>query len=131
VLDKDEEAGIESYERFAEQFRCASEESGRDQYLVPYFISGHPGSTLRDMVDLAIYLKKKGMRPRQVQDFIPTPMAMATCMYYTGIDPFTRSPCTRRRTCATKGSRRRSFCTGTRRTTTRPARRSSRRGEAT
>ena len=92
VLDKMKKPGIESYERFAEQFRCASEASGREQYLVPYFISGHPGSTLRDMVELAIYLKKRNMRPRQVQDFIPTPMAMATCMYYTGIDPFTRKP---------------------------------------
>ena len=62
---------------------------GKDQYDVPYFISGHPGSTLDDMVDLAIWLKKNGRRPRQVQDFIPTPMAMATCMYYTGLDPMT------------------------------------------
>jgi radical SAM superfamily enzyme YgiQ (UPF0313 family) len=59
---------------------------------VPYFISGHPGSTLQDMVDLALYLKKNDLRPRQVQDFIPTPMSMAACMYYTGIDPFTRKP---------------------------------------
>ena len=84
--------GIESYERFAEQFKCASEESGKNQFLVPYFISGHPGSTLADMIDLAQYLKRNGSRPRQVQDFIPTPMAMATCMYHTGIDPFTMQP---------------------------------------
>ncbi|XXZ41643.1 DUF3362 domain-containing protein [Sorangium sp. So ce327] len=92
MLDKMKKPGIESYERFAEQFRCASEEAGKNQFLVPYFISGHPGSTLRDMVDLAIYLKKSGMRPRQVQDFIPTPMSMAACMYHTGIDPLTREP---------------------------------------
>jgi uncharacterized radical SAM protein YgiQ len=92
VLDKMKKPGIESYERFAEQFQCASEEAGKNQFLVPYFISGHPGSTLRDMVDLALWLKQSGMRPRQVQDFIPTPMSMATCMYYTGIDPFTRKP---------------------------------------
>jgi uncharacterized radical SAM protein YgiQ len=92
VLDKMKKPGIESYERFAEQFRCASEDAGKSQFLVPYFISGHPGSSLKDMVDLAIYLKQKGMRPRQVQDFIPTPMSMATCMYHTGIDPFTRKP---------------------------------------
>lgn len=92
VLDKMKKPGIESYERFAEQFQCASEEAGKNQFLVPYFISGHPGSTLKDMVDLALWLKKKGMRPRQVQDFIPTPMSMATCMYYTGIDPFTKAP---------------------------------------
>lgn len=92
VLDQMKKPGIESYERFAEQFRCASESAGKEQYLVPYFISGHPGSTLRDMVDLALYLKKNKMRPRQVQDFIPTPMSMAACMYYTGIDPFTKKP---------------------------------------
>ncbi|MDI1476078.1 YgiQ family radical SAM protein [Polyangium sp. y55x31] len=92
VLDKMKKPGIESYERFAEQFQCASEEAGKNQFLVPYFISGHPGSSLKDMVDLALWLKKKGMRPRQVQDFIPTPMSMATCMYYTGIDPFTKAP---------------------------------------
>ncbi|MDC3956620.1 YgiQ family radical SAM protein [Polyangium jinanense] len=92
VLDKMKKPGIESYERFAEQFQCASEEAGKNQFLVPYFISGHPGSALKDMVDLALWLKKKGMRPRQVQDFIPTPMSMATCMYYTGIDPFTKAP---------------------------------------
>lgn len=92
VLDRMKKPGIESYERFAEEFRCASEAAGKDQYLVPYFISGHPGSTLRDMVDLALYLKKNKMRPRQVQDFIPTPMSMAACMYYTGLDPFTKKP---------------------------------------
>ncbi len=92
VLDKMKKPGIESYERFVEQFSCASEAAGKDQYLVPYLISGHPGSTLEDMVDLAVYLKRHGYRPRQVQDFIPTPMSMATSMYYTGLDPFTREP---------------------------------------
>jgi uncharacterized radical SAM protein YgiQ len=92
VLDRMKKPGIQSYERFVEQFRCASESAGKEQHLVPYFISGHPGSTLREMVDLAVYLKQNGMRPRQVQDFIPTPMSMAACMYYTGLDPFTRKP---------------------------------------
>lgn len=92
VLDKMKKPGIESYERFASAFSCASEESGKQQFLVPYFISGHPGSTLVDMVDLALWLKARNMRPRQVQDFIPTPMSMATCMYYTGIDPLSREP---------------------------------------
>jgi uncharacterized radical SAM protein YgiQ len=92
VLDKMKKPGIESYERFANEFQCASQEAGKDQHLVPYFISGHPGSTLKDMVDLAIYLKKNNLRPRQVQDFIPTPMSMATSMYYTGKDPFTGEP---------------------------------------
>ncbi|MBL8678779.1 MAG: YgiQ family radical SAM protein [Myxococcales bacterium] len=90
VLDKMKKPGIEHYDRFVEQFQCASKESGKEQHLVPYFISGHPGSTLEAMVDLAVYLKQNHMKPRQVQDFIPTPMSMATCMYYTGKDPFTR-----------------------------------------
>ncbi len=82
--------GKESYERFAEQFACASKEAGKEQHLVPYYISGHPGTTDDAMIKLAVYLKKRGIRPRQVQDFIPTPMSMATAMYYTGYDPFTR-----------------------------------------
>jgi uncharacterized radical SAM protein YgiQ len=85
--------GIESYDRFTDQFRCASEAAGKEQYLVPYFISGHPGSTLADMISMAQYLKKKGYRPRQVQDFIPTPMSLAATMYHTGIDPLTMQPC--------------------------------------
>ncbi|HTJ82816.1 MAG TPA: DUF3362 domain-containing protein, partial [Polyangiaceae bacterium] len=92
VLDKMKKPGVESYERFASTFQCASEAAGKDQFLVPYFISGHPGSTLEDMVDLALWLKERNMRPRQVQDFIPTPMSMATCMYFTGIDPLSREP---------------------------------------
>ncbi len=92
VLDRMKKPGIESYERFAEEFSCASREAGKEQHLVPYFISGHPGSTLGEMVDLAVYLKQHDLRPRQVQDFIPTPMSMAACMYYTGIDPFTKKP---------------------------------------
>jgi uncharacterized radical SAM protein YgiQ len=92
VLEKMKKPGIESYERFQAMFSCASRDAGKEQYDIPYFISGHPGSTLADMVDLALWLKKNGRRPRQVQDFIPTPMAMATCMYYTGIDPLTMQP---------------------------------------
>ena len=92
VLEKMKKPGIESYERFQTMFACASRDAGKEQYDIPYFISGHPGSTLEDMVELALWLKKNGRRPRQVQDFIPTPMAMATCMYYTGIDPLTMQP---------------------------------------
>jgi uncharacterized radical SAM protein YgiQ len=92
VLDKMKKPSIKSYERFAETFCRASESAGKEQYLVPYFITGHPGSTLKDTIELAIYLKNKGMRPRQIQDFIPTPMAMATTMFYTGIDPLTMEP---------------------------------------
>ncbi|MFO0664671.1 MAG: YgiQ family radical SAM protein [Polyangiaceae bacterium] len=92
VLDKMKKPAISAYEGFAEAFCQASESAGKEQYLVPYFITGHPGSTLKDTVKLALYLKEKGMRPRQIQDFIPTPMAVATTMYYTGIDPLTMNP---------------------------------------
>lgn len=92
VLDKMKKPGVESYDRFAEMFACASENAGKDQHLVPYYISGHPGSTLESMISLALYLKEKGLRPRQVQDFIPTPMSMATSMYVTGLDPFSQEP---------------------------------------
>ncbi len=92
VLAKMKKPGIANYERFAERFACASEAAGKEQYLIPYFISGHPGSTIDDMISLALWLKARGMRPRQVQDFIPTPMSMATCMHVTGIDPLTMQP---------------------------------------
>jgi uncharacterized radical SAM protein YgiQ len=87
VLDKMKKPPVEHYERFAQAFCQASEQAGKEQYLVPYFITAHPGSTLKDTVELALWLKARGMRPRQVQDFIPTPMAIATAMFFTGIDP--------------------------------------------
>lgn len=89
VLAKMKKPGIAAYERFAQAFCQASEQAGKEQYLVPYFIVGHPGSTLKDTIELALWLKKNGMRPRQIQEFIPTPMAIATAMYVTGIDPLT------------------------------------------
>jgi len=92
VLEKMKKPPVQHYERFAQAFCQASEEAGKEQYLVPYFITGHPGSTLKDTIDLALWLKARGMRPRQVQDFIPTPMAIATAMFYTGIDPMTMEP---------------------------------------
>jgi len=92
VLEKMKKPGKESYERFAEMFACESKAAGKDQHLVPYYISGHPGSTVASMIGLALYLKKRGVRPRQVQDFIPTPMSMATSMWFTGLDPFTKEP---------------------------------------
>lgn len=92
VLEKMKKPPIASYERFAATFCKASEDAGKEQYLVPYFITGHPGSTLKDTIELALYLKERNMRPRQIQDFIPTPMAVATTMYHTGIDPLTREP---------------------------------------
>lgn len=89
VLRHMKKPGIESYEHFASSFCEASAEAGKEQYLVPYFIAGHPGSSFADTIKLATWLKQRGMKPRQVQEFIPTPMAVATAMYYTGIDPLT------------------------------------------
>lgn len=82
----------DSFERFAAMFGEESEKAGKKQFLVPYFIASHPGSDLRAMIDLAVYLKQAGYKPDQVQDFIPAPMDIATCMYYTGIDPMSRKP---------------------------------------
>ncbi|MCL2448197.1 MAG: YgiQ family radical SAM protein, partial [Polyangiaceae bacterium] len=92
VLDKMKKPPIEHYERFVQSFCRASEQAGKQQYLVPYFIAAHPGSTMRDTIDLALWLKRQNLRPRQVQEFIPTPMAIATAMYFTGIDPLTMQP---------------------------------------
>ncbi len=92
VLQKMKKPPIESYERFAQTFCQASEAAGKEQYLIPYLITGHPGATLGDTIELALYLKRNRMRPRQIQDFIPTPMSMATAMYYTGYDPETLEP---------------------------------------
>ncbi len=83
---------IASYERFAKAFTQESQRAGKKQYLIPYLIAGHPGETMEDAIELALYLKRHEMRPRQVQEFIPTPMSMATAMYYTGIDPATGRP---------------------------------------
>lgn len=81
-----------SFERFAEAFARESAAVGKEQYLVPYFIAGHPGSTLDDMIELAVFLKRAGYRPRQVQDFVPAPMDLATSVFYTGLDPHTLEP---------------------------------------
>jgi uncharacterized radical SAM protein YgiQ len=80
------------FETFADKFQRASARAGKEQYLVPYFIASHPGSRVEDMIELAVFLKKHGYRPRQVQDFIPAPMDIATCIYHTGIDPLTMAP---------------------------------------
>jgi uncharacterized radical SAM protein YgiQ len=78
---------VETFLDFAEEFRKAV--PGRKLYLVPYFMAGHPGCDLDAMIRLAQFLKRTGYRPEQVQDFVPLPMEVATCMYYTGLDPFT------------------------------------------
>jgi uncharacterized radical SAM protein YgiQ len=81
----------DNFQGFARAFDKASKVAGKPkQYLVPYFIASHPGSDLHAMIDLALFLKRNGYRPDQVQDFIPAPFDIATCMYHTGIDPFTK-----------------------------------------
>ena len=89
VLDCMGKPHIEVYEKFAERFYRLTKQVGKEQYLVPYLISSHPGSTLKDAVNLAVFLKKHRIRPEQVQDFDPTPGPVSTCMFYTGLDPYT------------------------------------------
>lgn len=83
---------IEVYEKFREKYFKLNRRYGKDQYLVPYLISSHPGCTLHDAVQLAEWLNKQGHMPEQVQDFYPTPGTLATCMWYTGLDPRTMKP---------------------------------------
>lgn len=82
-------SGREVFVRFHEKFRKMNERLGKKQYLVPYFMSSHPGASLDDAVELAEFIRDMGCRPEQVQDFIPTPGTLATCMYYTGLHPLT------------------------------------------
>lgn len=77
---------------FADEYKKINEKLGLKQYLIPYLISSHPGSTLEDAIELALFLKEYGFVPDQVQDFYPTPATLATCMYYTEKDPFTMKP---------------------------------------
>ncbi len=92
VLDKMRKPSRDDFEKFAAAFAAESAKAGKKQYLVPYFIAGHPGSDLNAMIDLAVFLKRHGYRPDQVQDFIPAPFDVATAMYYTGLDPFSKQP---------------------------------------
>ncbi len=89
VLSKMHKPGVEVFDRFCAAYRKVNIDLGMKQYMIPYFISSHPGATLNDAVDLAVYLKEKGFVPDQVQDFYPTPGTLATCMYYTEMDPLT------------------------------------------
>ncbi len=91
VLSLMKKPTIENFESFDEKFKKVTKEVGKPkQYLVPYFIASHPGSDLNAMIDLALFLKRNGYKPDQVQDFIPAPFDVATCMYHTGLDPFTK-----------------------------------------
>ena len=83
---------VDQFIRFKELFERYSDEAGKEQYLVPYFISGHPGCEVKDMVELSDFLAENGWRPQQVQDFTPTPMTLATDMYYSGYHPNTGKP---------------------------------------
>jgi len=89
-LSKMMKPGIGSYDRFKRMFEQYSEEAGKKQYLIPYFIAAHPGTRDEDMMNLAVWLKKNGFRADQVQTFYPSPMATATAMYHSGRNPLTR-----------------------------------------
>lgn len=83
---------IEVFDHFKERFYQLTRQAGKKQYLVPYLVSSHPGSELKDAVILAEYLWRNHMKPEQVQDFYPTPGTVSTCMYHTGLDPYTLKP---------------------------------------
>ena len=102
VLDLMKKPPATDYVEFDKAFRAASRRVGKRQYTVPYFIASHPGSGLNEMIDLALFLKRNGYKPDQVQDFIPSPFDIAACMYHTGRDPMTGKPVT-----VTKGLRNR------------------------
>ena len=89
VLDKMGKPHIEAYKAFQKRFYEITKGIGKEQYLVPYLMSSHPGSTLREAVELALFLRDNKIRPEQVQDFYPTPGTISTCMFYTGLDPYT------------------------------------------
>ena len=92
VLDKMGKPHIDAYIEFSKKYFELSGQAHKEQYLVPYLMSSHPGSTLKEAVELALFLKKRHIRPEQVQDFYPTPGTISTCMFYTGLDPYTMEP---------------------------------------
>lgn len=92
VLDKMGKPHIEAYKRFQKKFYEITKQKGKEQYLVPYLMSSHPGSTMRDAVELAMFLKENNIRPEQVQDFYPTPGTISTAMFYSELDPYTLEP---------------------------------------
>lgn len=92
VLSKLGKPGVEVYNKFVKAYYDMNKKIGKEQYLVPYLMSSHPGSTLKEAIELAEYLRDLGYMPEQVQDFYPTPATISTCMYYTGLDPSTLEP---------------------------------------
>ena len=89
VLKRMGKLDISVYNRFKKRFYELTGKIGKKQFLVPYLMSSHPGSTINDAIELALFLKKEGLHPEQVQDFYPTPGTVSTCMFYTGLDPYT------------------------------------------
>ena len=89
VLDRMGKPHIETYKKCCDKFYKLTGRMSKDQYIVPYLMSSHPGSTLKDAVELALFCKRENIHPKQVQDFYPTPGTISTCMFYTGIDPYT------------------------------------------
>ena len=89
VLSAMGKPSIDTYNRFKKRFYELTKSADKKQFLVPYLMSSHPGSTIKDAVELAVFLKKEGLHPEQVQDFYPTPATISTCMFYTGLDPYT------------------------------------------
>lgn len=89
VLDKMGKPHIEAYKRFCDKFYSLTDKAKKDQYVVPYLMSSHPGATLKDAVELAQFCKRENIHPKQVQDFYPTPGTVSTSMFYTGLDPYT------------------------------------------
>ncbi|MBQ5333689.1 MAG: YgiQ family radical SAM protein [Oscillospiraceae bacterium] len=106
VLDMMGKPHIEAYKKFQDKFYKITGKIGKEQYLVPYLMSSHPGSTLKEAVELALFLKSLKMRPEQVQDFYPTPGTISTCMFYTGLDPYTMKKVYVPRTAEEKGMQR-------------------------
>ena len=92
VLEKMGKPPVAVYREFVKEYKAMNEKLGKKQYLVPYLMSSHPGSTLKEAVELAEFLRDLGYMPEQVQDFYPTPSTISTCMYYTGLDPRTMQP---------------------------------------
>ena len=92
VLDYMGKPHIAVYEKFRQKYERLNQKYGKEQYLVPYLMSSHPGCTMSDAVRLAEWLNRSGRQPEQVQDFYPTPGTLSTCMYYTGLDPRTMKP---------------------------------------
>lgn len=92
VLEKMGKPSVEVYNQFVQEYDKMNDSLGKKQFLVPYLMSSHPGSTLQEAVELAVFLKELGYMPEQVQDFYPTPSTISTCMFYTGLDPRTMQP---------------------------------------